>query len=100
MTPVVISNYFDLENDKVQETILTKITKKLQPTTATKKKVKNNVLQEIKECLEEATGIQLTIFASKYLEEKKRYDENLKLRREQQSSSRPQIYEDEDESNE
>ncbi|EFC47871.1 hypothetical protein NAEGRDRAFT_78709 [Naegleria gruberi] len=91
-----VSGYFDWEDDKVQEKVLTKLIKKLEPTVNTKKKVKNNVLQEIRECMEQVTEIKLNIFESKYLEEKKRYDETLKLRREQQSSSRPQIYDAEE----
>ncbi|KAL9649373.1 hypothetical protein ABK040_016200 [Willaertia magna] len=76
-------NYFDKGEAKLQDDLIEIITKKLRPTAVAqnKKKVKNDVLKQIKTTLEELTGIDLTTFKSKYLEEKKKYDETLRQRR-------------------
>ena len=77
----------------MQDEIVAIISKRLKPTAESKKKMKNDVLTNIKESIEAVTGCDLTVFKSAYLEEKKKYDENLRLRREQRDPV-PQIYED------
>ncbi|KAG2382902.1 hypothetical protein C9374_004869 [Naegleria lovaniensis] len=90
----LVSMYYNVKEEKLQDEIIASITKRLKPTVGNKKKMKNDVLVAIKESIEQVTNIDLTIFRSKYLEEKKRYDENLRLRREQKQASQPQIYDD------
>lgn len=88
--------YYNVKEEKLQDEIIATIIKRLKPTVGNKKKMKNDVLVSIKESIEQVTNIDLTIFRSKYLEEKKRYDENLRLRREQKQASQPQIYDDDE----